>query len=179
MGWKQWTRERLSAADLQAYLQDQAVLKFASAAAADAAIPAGSRKLGMVRWLDDQKRAEYYDTTGATWRYAFGQPVTAGVAFGGGVGNQAGFDPVRLWREPGGAVHLVATLAVVAFGGTSDFLTIPAGFRPIEDSERTIFYDSGRTPQRVTIQTDGKVRVLPTQAFAAGYWVLDVTWWLP
>lgn len=48
MSWKLWTRERLTAADLQSYLQDQTVMQFPSASARDAVLTVATRKLGMV-----------------------------------------------------------------------------------------------------------------------------------
>lgn len=77
MGWKQWTRERLPASDLQAYLQDQTVLQFASANARDAAIPAGSQKDGMVSYAADTGRVEVRRS--GVWRLLryLGAPVAA------------------------------------------------------------------------------------------------------
>lgn len=51
-GWKQWTRERLSVADFQGYVQDQVVMQFASVAARDAALPA-SIPDGVICYLED------------------------------------------------------------------------------------------------------------------------------
>lgn len=47
-GYKVWTRERLTAAELQGFLQDQVVMRFPSDAARTAALPVGSREQGML-----------------------------------------------------------------------------------------------------------------------------------
>lgn len=79
MAWKLWTRERLTSADLQTYLQDQAVLQFASASARDAVLPPASRKRGMVCALDDNPGALYVCTDAANnvWQIAGGRSGTA------------------------------------------------------------------------------------------------------
>lgn len=57
-GRKVFTRETLSSADVQGYLQDQVVFRFASAAARDAAIPVAARANGMVAWSDADLRLD-------------------------------------------------------------------------------------------------------------------------
>lgn len=56
MGWKQWTRERLTVADLQTLIQDQTVLRFSSVADRTAQLVAS--KLGMLSYLDDKQTYE-------------------------------------------------------------------------------------------------------------------------
>lgn len=76
LGWKQWTRERLPAASLQGYLQDQVVAVFPSAAARAATIAAPTE--GMHSYLADVKRREVYQNG------AWVAPEALGViAFGG------------------------------------------------------------------------------------------------
>lgn len=63
LGRKVWTRETLSAADVQGYIQDQVVMTFASAAARATAVPAPTD--GMQSYLVDSKRHEFHN--GAAW----------------------------------------------------------------------------------------------------------------
>lgn len=58
MGWKNWTRERLSVPDLQEHIQDQVVMRFASGSARGAQLPAPEE--GMVCYLEDVNRWEGY-----------------------------------------------------------------------------------------------------------------------
>lgn len=60
-GRKLWTRETLSSADLQDYLQDQVVARFPNAAARQAQIAAPTE--GMLSTLDDTDTVERYDGT--------------------------------------------------------------------------------------------------------------------
>lgn len=62
MGWKQWTRERLSVTDLQEHIQDQVIARFASASARAAQLPAPEE--GMVSYLEDVGRWEGHDGDG-------------------------------------------------------------------------------------------------------------------
>lgn len=68
--------EVLTAANVQTYLQDQVIPVYASAAAADTALPSPAE--GQFRYLRDNDAFEYY--TGASW-------VAAGGAGGGGFEN--------------------------------------------------------------------------------------------
>jgi hypothetical protein len=71
-GYKVWTRERLTVADVQGLLMDQSVLNFPSASAADAELVEPTA--GMVRYLLDTDRyegrtpASNGDLEGGTWR---------------------------------------------------------------------------------------------------------------
>lgn len=61
---KQWAPyEKVTAADVNANLSDQSVMRFASAAARSSAIPAPTE--GMVSWLDDVNALQVYD--GSAW----------------------------------------------------------------------------------------------------------------
>ena len=64
LGRKVWGNETLAQPDLQGYLQDQVVMRFANSAARAAAI--GAPTEGMVSWLDDVDRLEVHD--GTQWR---------------------------------------------------------------------------------------------------------------
>lgn len=70
LGRKVFTRETLGSAELNGYLMDQAVMRFASASARAAAIPSPSQ--GMVTYLDSTKRVEHHD--GTAWRDATAEP---------------------------------------------------------------------------------------------------------
>lgn len=117
MGWKQWTRERLTAAQLQSYLQDQAVMRFASSSARGAELPAPTE--GMISTLDDLDVVERHD--GAGWR-----PLASARAFG------------KMWRTlgftgsaiPANTVTRIAMDAArvrggFAFDNAADRLTVP------------------------------------------------------
>lgn len=116
MGWKQWSRERLTAADLQALIQDQTVLRFASAAARDAQVAAPHE--GMVATLDD---------TDATWRHDGTRwlPHSPGALAG------------KMWRTAGNSANVTSGQTVTAnfdvarvaggvtFDNAADALTVP------------------------------------------------------
>lgn len=117
-GRKVWTQETLSVPDVQGYLQDQVVMRFASAAARDAVIPTPSE--GMVCTLDDTDSTWRHDgTTGAAgWK-----PLPVGAAFG------------KMWRTAG-LFAVTATAAKVpmdagrasggvTFDNTNDQLVLP------------------------------------------------------
>jgi hypothetical protein len=63
-GWRQWTRERLTAALVQNHLQDQVVQRYSSSSARGTGLPAPSE--GMVTTLDDTDAVYRWD--GATHR---------------------------------------------------------------------------------------------------------------
>lgn len=63
MGWRAWTRERLTAALVQDYLQDQVVQEYVSRAQRTANGPSAPTA-GMVSWLEDEQVLEVY-TAGA------------------------------------------------------------------------------------------------------------------
>lgn len=81
---KVWTRERLSRADLQDYIQDQVVMVFPSSAAADANLGTDVRD-GMTRYLEDADRFE--GRIGGAWRPIAVSPTSAVTA---------------VWSEPAG-----------------------------------------------------------------------------
>jgi len=74
--------EVLTAADVNQYLMDQSVMRFADSAARSSAI--GTPTEGMVSWLDDEDQVEVYD--GSQWVNFTGDinQVTAGTALTGG-----------------------------------------------------------------------------------------------
>lgn len=88
-GRKLWTRETLSSADVQDYLQDQVVLRFASAAARQGVLPNPTE--GMVSTLDDTETVERYN--GAAW-------VPIGLFAPAGAGSLAGASVVPAGGRP-------------------------------------------------------------------------------
>ena len=61
---KQWSGyEKVTAADVNTYLSDQSVMRFASSSARSTAIPSPTE--GMVTWLDDTNALQVYD--GSAW----------------------------------------------------------------------------------------------------------------
>jgi hypothetical protein len=79
-GRKIWTQETLAVADLQDYLQDQVVPRFASAAARSAAIPTPTE--GMFSTLDDTDMTYRHD--GTRWRKIAGPTEQVVSNFYGG-----------------------------------------------------------------------------------------------
>ena len=76
---KQWVAyEKVTAADVNANLSDQSVMRFASSSARSSAIPSPTE--GMVSWLDDANALEVYD--GSAWVAVIGgtpgNPLGAG-----------------------------------------------------------------------------------------------------
>lgn len=114
MGWKQWTRERLTAADLQSYLQNQVVMRFSSASQRGTQLAAPAE--GMLSTLDDTDAVERHD--GTTWRplgiSCYGKMWrTSGPSAGLGAGiTTVGMDAARV---AGG----------VTFDASGDTLTVP------------------------------------------------------
>lgn len=70
------SREVLASTDVQSYLMDQAVMRFPSGIVADQELPPAAREDGMVRYLEDVRRGEWWDATAANgagmWRWAYG-----------------------------------------------------------------------------------------------------------
>jgi len=119
MGWKQWTRERLAAADLQQYIQNQVVARFPSASSRAAAIVAP--EVGMMSTLDDTGQVQrYYGAPVSGWR-----DISRGTCYG------------KMWRTSGvsAALGLNADVTVgmdagrvaggFTFDAVGDTLTIP------------------------------------------------------
>lgn len=74
-GWRDFaTGEVVTEAVVQGYLMDQAVMVFATAAARNSALASPSE--GMISYLSDNNRLEYYD--GASWKVYPGDPTAAG-----------------------------------------------------------------------------------------------------
>lgn len=69
MGWKLWTRERLSLPDLQEHIQDQVVARFTSASARNTAIPLSERTEGMLTFREELDGVwEAWDEAAAGWK---------------------------------------------------------------------------------------------------------------
>lgn len=66
-GWRQFTRETLSADVVQRYLMDQVAMVFPSQSARDAAIPLANRADGMVTYCEDTDEWTYWEQ-GAYWK---------------------------------------------------------------------------------------------------------------
>jgi len=65
LGWKAWTTETVSSTEMQGYIQDQTVMRFASISARNAVLTSPTD--GMVTYLEDVDRLEYREG-GAYWR---------------------------------------------------------------------------------------------------------------
>lgn len=162
-GRKIWTRETLSSADVQNYLQDQSVMVFASAAARTAAIPAPSA--GMVSYLADVERWDGYSN--GAWRYLGNRrpaaitgaavlsnvPAVWQLATGSAIvrdlGNGMGQFLVAVQRQS-------TTLTSDVNGQTAESTwgKLPAGYEPLEATNCTSV--SGR-PVFGRLETDGSV----------------------
>jgi hypothetical protein len=75
--------EVLTASDVNSYLMDQAVMRFATASARSTALPTPSE--GMVSYLDDTNEVEVYD--GASWGSISEAPIAYAVATASGTWN--------------------------------------------------------------------------------------------
>lgn len=75
-GRKVFTREVLASADVQGFLMDQTVMRFATSNARAAAIPAPAKNTLTIR--DDARTIERYD--GSAWRIHSGVPYFASLA---------------------------------------------------------------------------------------------------
>jgi len=173
MGYKRWTRERLTVADLQSLIQDQAVLHFASLAAANSAIVPANRIDGMTVWLDDVHYAMTWDAAGATWRWAFGAPAApTPIAWpaAGGWGTVSGYPGPGLYIDASGIVH--GSSAVTASGqvaATSVIATLPATtayarYRPDATVPLQIPATTTSGQARVDIMANGQVLAQGTLA---------------
>lgn len=119
-GWRDFVPgEVLTAANVQDYLQDQAVMSFASAAARTSAI--ASPTDGMVSYLKDSDMVEIYN--GSAWtRYGGGLvPVSpSSVAVAGGTAT-------------------VSTLGVVEFTGATTSISLNGVFTSAYENYRILF----------------------------------------
>lgn len=120
LGRKLFTRQTLASADVQNYLMDQAVMRFASAAARAAAIPGPTE--GMVTYLDDAKAMFVY-TTNPAGQYVWDRVPQVGVGWVE-IMNNVSYDyiPGASWGElPGAGADVV-----IPAGRTCDVeLTVP------------------------------------------------------
>jgi hypothetical protein len=122
-GYRQWaTGQLVTAADAQAYWQDQTVMVFASSAARTAAITAPSA--GMLTYLQDVGRYDRY--TGSAWR-----PITHSEQITNGSVNAAWSGTLQATRVGGMLWLYVVLTASNALPSTwYDLGTFAAGFRP-------------------------------------------------
>lgn len=104
LGWKAWTTETLSAPEMQGYLQDQTVMRFASASQRASVLSNPSD--GMMTYTEDSDRLWVWEA-GSYWRPVDGRwpTVTTGVTFPSGDALRAGD---RLWMTAYGCdlVHI-------------------------------------------------------------------------
>lgn len=175
LGRKLFTRERLTAADVNGYLMDQTVMTFASAAERDTAIPNPSP--GMVCYLDSTKRFYWWDEVGSTWWYLGGStPATATIAVTGftAVGGRA----PAYTLDSDGYVNIEG--AMTNNGAytppSATFATLPVGVRPAKLSNFAAATNANNNGvYNLEITTGGAMIVRgPSLAAAAGLvWGLD------
>jgi hypothetical protein len=93
-GYRTWTpNEIITASNVQNYLQDQTVMVFPSSAVRSTAIPVATE--GMLSWLEDGNKYQYY--SGSAWTDLI-IPITggtAGAAYVSGGTASAGFGDVK------------------------------------------------------------------------------------
>lgn len=167
MGRKVWTRERLTAADVQSYLMDQTVMQFPSSATRDAAIPAPDE--GMVCYLEDVDRFLWYD--GTAWLYLGGDAPPDGSAL-----TLTGFTaytprPPKWFRDGSGMINLEgAIFNTNAYTPPSAAVfTMPVGARPSENAGWVAACTGGNQFVRVSLNAAGVFFVNgPAVAIAAG-----------
>jgi hypothetical protein len=127
-GWRQFAaNEILTSTNVQNYLQDQAVMRFASATARNSAITAPTQ--GMTAYLDDTGLTTQYFSAGTGGRatagwYAIGTQLIKAVAIGSGVSSvtvsncfSADFDLYRAVIV--GGVASTSTGQYLKFGSTT------------------------------------------------------------
>jgi len=161
MGWRQFIRERLTSADVQSYLMDQAVLSFPSVAARDAAIAVGARKAGMVSVTTDTGTYWGCTANSGTWRVLgqIGAPVTVPVNTGwtaGPAGPRVAFSGAN--RAALFGTH--ANNGAFTANGTQYPLTLPTDYRPATNQVFTVPWVGGGTGGILlsTLLTDGRLR---------------------
>jgi hypothetical protein len=124
LGRKVFTRETLTSGDVNGYLMDQTVMRFASASARSTAIPSPTE--GMITWLDDSNRIDGYDggawqpMAHTAWQYVEGS--FSGSTDGGGtvtITHNLGVTPSSWFVQEGSSVvqHL-ARFVVSAVSST-------------------------------------------------------------
>lgn len=163
MGWKLWTRERLTTADMQALLQDQAVLQFASVSARDAAIATGARKAGMLSYTQADGTYWGCDADGGTWRVLSQIAAPVAVTVNTGWGAISGFPP-KVSRGAGNRARLTGrhnNTGAFAPNGTQFPITLPTGYRPAWEQVYAVpFVTTGAGSGFViaTLLADGRLR---------------------
>lgn len=194
MGWKQWTRERLSSTELQSYLQDQAVLRFASASARSAQLAAPAE--GMVSTLDDTNEVARWDptrVTGGAW-VPIANPKPTRQTLNSAwehwpVLNPTGdttlnYEPLHLTgigteASLRGLIALKAGQSVAAGGQSAivDAGGIPALWRPVGYRALRWVIIAGTTVSRAEVRPDGSVWLGPTPiAVGTNFLEFDFSW---
>jgi hypothetical protein len=140
LGWKPWTRERLTADELQGYIQDQVVMDFPDPTVRDAEL-AGSATEGMVTHADGRLELR---TAAGGWRYIVGPNDAAvstitvtGVLTGWSVvsanvqhlGNGMAYLDIT-WQRTGTAI----TVDAVGNIANLDMGTIPSTWLPMSNA---------------------------------------------
>ena len=160
----------LTASDVNTYLMDQSVMRFATASARSTALPTPSE--GMVSYLDDTNEVEVYD--GSSWGQVSGGLPHAMSATTASLGslNQGPSDSISSagtinWPSGRFSVKpiVVVTNEDVSVAGTYKIIYTPGA---ISASSATIYYANANITASVTALRYNVVAVQMTSGSAAG-----------
>lgn len=160
LGRKLWTRQTLSSADLQGYLQDQVVMRFANSAARQAQLPAPAE--GMISTLDDTDDVQRHD--GTSWVSLIYPGPWQTPASQARANYSVDYQPLRFRLTKRGRSVEISGMVVSGAAGT--LFTLPVGYRPLKISPLPAA-DGAAKAQLLQIAPTGAVQVPADTAWLA------------
>ena len=112
-------------------VETRGVMRFASIAARDAALPAGSRVAGMLAWVDANQTLYVWSTTGTpSWRPDWSPGAAVSIAMAAGFAGTAEYRLVGPWVF----VWWNCTTSIASNGAALPLFTLPAEAQPANDT---------------------------------------------
>lgn len=145
-------------------VESRLVMRFASTAARDAAIPSGQRVAGMLAWVDADQTRYVWSTAGtASWRPEWSPGTAVSVAMAAGQTGTAQYQLIG----PLVVVTWSSTTSIASPGAALPVFTLPDVARPGGDTPATIS-NTSLYPMTGRVTTGGDVQVRNNHTAAIG-----------
>lgn len=116
-------------------VEGRVVMRFATAAARDAALPSGKRVAGMGCFIEADQTLYMWSTTGtAQWRVVATSGVPVALTFEAGYAGTAQYQFIGPWVF----VWWACTTSIASTGTALPLLTLPTEARPANDTPATL-----------------------------------------
>lgn len=161
----------LDETDLNDYLMRQAVIRFDTAAARDAAIPTPTA--GMVVYTADTDTVWRYSA--GAWTRVTGHAWTNVTGFGTGWGNFGGttWEVARFRKDINNGVHLEGMVVTSTASNANAIFTLPVGYRPMRSHLISVTWNPNAGGCRLLVAPTGAVSVytLDVSSLVVSTWV--------